>query len=353
MYLPYARAEAKHLQLTTYVARRLLLLIPVLLGVSILTFIIMRAAGDPVNAYLTNPERATQQQIDAIVEKYKLDAPIWTQYVYWLKGVLGGDLGESRISHLSVAKTLVLKFPATFELAAISTMIAVMIGIRTGTTAAVRANTWVDQTTRVTSLIAVSIPVFWLGLLLLMIFYHQLGWMPGPGRYSSAMYDINDLHHYTNLLLIDTLLNGDWNFFVDSVRHLVLPSITLAFASTALIVRMMRSSMLEVLGAEYVRTARSKGLPESVVIRKHARRNALIPTVTVVGLSFGGLLGGAVLTETIFTWPGLGAWAAQAALNLDTAGIMGFTLLTATIYVLANLSVDIVYAYLDPRVRLT
>lgn len=319
---------------------------------TILTFTIMRAAGDPVNAYLSNPERATEREIQAIIDRYHLDEPTWVQYVYWLKGTVSGDLGYSRISHLPVTDTLALKFPATFELSMTATLIAVIFGIWLGTVAAVKVNTWVDQTTRVVSLLAVSIPVFWLGLLLLMIFYNQLGWLPGPGRYNSAAFNINEMDHYTNLLLIDTLINGRFDFFVDSVKHLILPSITLAFASTALIVRMMRSSMLEVLGAEYVRTARSKGLPEKVVIKKHARRNALIPTTTVVGLSFGGLLGGAVLTETIYTWPGLGQWSAQAALNLDTAGIMGFTLLTAIIYVLANLIVDITYAYLDPRVRL-
>jgi len=323
----------------------------VLLGVTILTFTIMRAAGDPVTAYLTNPERATERQIQAVIDQYQLDEPTWVQYIYWLKGCLSGDLGYSQISNLPVTDTLALKFPATFELSFTATLIAVLAGIKMGTVAAVRVNSWVDQTTRVVSLVAVSMPVFWLGLLLLMIFYNQLGWLPGPGRYSTG-FDVNDLTHYTNLLTIDTVLNGDWEFFVDAAGHLVLPAVTLAFASTALIVRMMRSSMLEVLGAGYIRTARSKGLPEKMVVRKHARRNALIPTTTVVGLSFGGLLGGAVLTETIFTWPGLGAWSAQAALNLDTAGIMGFTLLTAMIYVLANLVVDITYAYLDPRVRL-
>lgn len=341
------------LQLLTYVVRRLFLLIPVLLGVTILTFAIMRAAGDPVTAYLTNPEQIDERRIQEIIDKYQLDEPTWTQYIYWLKGVLEGDLGYSQMSHLPVSETLALKLPATFELALTSTLIAVFVGIRMGTVAAVRVNSWIDQTTRVVSLVAVSIPVFWLGLLLLMVFYNQLHWFPGPGRYTAAEFNLNDLKHYTNILLIDTLLNGRWDFFKDAVMHLVLPSITLAFASTALIVRMMRSSMLEVLGAEYVRTARSKGLPEKTVINKHARRNALIPTVTVIGLGFGGLLGGAVLTETIFTWPGLGAWAAQAAINLDTAGIMGFTLLTAIIYVLANLVVDLAYAYLDPRVRLT
>jgi len=337
----------------TYVARRLLLLIPVLIGVSILTFTIMRAAGDPVTAYLPRGEQTNPLAVERIIQQYHLDEPTWVQYLYWLKGVLALDLGFSQVASDDVSDVLAMKFPATFELSLTATLIAVFVGIRAGTVAAVRVNTWVDQITRVVSLVAVSIPVFWLGLLLLMVFYNQLGWSEGPLRYSAQEYNINDLTHYTNLLLVDTLLNGEWDFFLDALNHLALPAITLAFASTALIVRMMRSSMLEVLGAEYIRTARSKGLPERTVIHKHARRNALIPTVTVVGLSFGGLLGGAVLTETIFIWPGLGAWAAQAALNLDTAGIMGFTLLTATIYVMANLIVDLAYAYLDPRVRLT
>lgn len=332
----------------TYVIRRLLLLIPVLLGVTILTFIIMRAAGDPVSAYLQNPEKATEQQIRLIEIKYHLDEPEYVQYWYWLKGVLQGDMGESRMSGLPVTDTIAKKFPATFELATIATIVAVVAGIATGTRSAVKANSAFDQSTRLTSLVAVSIPVFWLGLILAMIFYRGLEWLPFPGRIGVT----TDLHAVTGFFLVDSILSGNVGTFLDVAAHLVMPSITLAFASTAIIVRMMRSSMLEVLGAEYVRTARAKGLPESVVIKKHARRNALIPTVTVVGLSFGGLLGGAVLTETVFSWPGLGAWSAQAALNLDTAGIMGFVLLTAVIYVLSNLIVDLAYAYLDPRVRL-
>lgn len=329
-----------------------MLLIPVLIGVSVLTFVIMRSAGDPVTPYLSNPEKATERQIQAIIEKYHLNEPKYVQYFYWLKGVLQGDWGYSRTAHLNVTDAIAQKFTATFELSLTATVFAVIIGIAVGTRAAVRANSLFDQGTRVISLVAVSIPVFWLGLLLMMLFYNKLGWLPGVGRYDAARFNLSEIKHYTNLLLVDTLLNGDFAFFVDAVKHLILPAITLAFASTAIIIRMMRSSMLEVLGAEYVKTARSKGLPERVVIRKHARRNALIPTTTVIGLSFGGLLGGAVLTETIFTWPGLGQWSAQAALNLDTAGIMGFTMLTAVIYVLANLAVDITYAYLDPRVRL-
>lgn len=330
-----------------------MLLIPVLIGVSLLTFVITRAAGDPTLTYLTNPQRATPDEIQAIKDKYRLEDPIYTQYIYWLKGVLEGDLGYSQTANQYVTTAIADKFPDTFELALLSIFFAVVIGIYSGTISAVRANSAVDQGTRVVSLVAVSIPVFWLGLMLLMVFYLWLGWAPVPtGRYSTPEFNVTEIKTYTHFLLIDTLLNGRLDFFWDVVKHLILPAITLAFATTALIVRMMRSSMLEVLGSEYVKTARSKGLPESVVIKKHARRNALIPTTTVIGLSFGGLLGGAVLTETIFNWPGLGEWSARAALNLDSAGIMGITLITAIIYVLANLIVDLVYAYLDPRVRL-
>ena len=320
-----------------------------LIGVSILTFVITRAAGDPVNSYLQDPERASAEDIAIIEKKYHLDEPDYVQYIYWLKGVLQGDMGYSHTAHIPVTKALVTKFAATFELAIVATFFAVIIGIGVGTKAAIKANSAFDQGTRVVSLVAVSIPVFWLGLILIWLFYLKLGWLPPSGRMDKQFLEVP---RPTGFLTIDSLLNLNFDMFVDVVKHLILPAITLTFASTALIVRMMRASMLEVLGAEYVRTARSKGLPERVVIRKHARRNALIPTTTVIGLSFGGLLGGAVLTETVFSWNGLGWWSARAALNLDTAGIMGFTLLTATIYVLANLTVDLLYAYLDPRVRL-
>jgi len=329
-------------------------LIPVLIGVSLLTFFIIRLAGDPVFSYLQDPSKATEQILDQIREKYHLNEPTYVQYFYWLNSVLHGDLGYTKAAqNIPVTEAIALKFPATFELALTSTILAVSIGVSVGTRAAVKANSATDQSARVVSLVAVSIPVFWLGILLIIIFYNMLGWTPIPHNQYSTEFDPRaDLNVHTNFLLIDTLLSGNFDFFFDHVMHLVLPTITLAFATTAIIVRMMRSSMLEVLGSEYVRTARAKGLPEKVVIRKHARRNALIPTTTVIGLSFGGLLGGAVLTETVFSWNGLGQWAADAAEAIDTAGIMGFTLLTAVIYVLANLTVDLVYSFLDPRVRL-
>jgi len=306
-----------------------------------------------VFTYLINPEKATPLQKQAVIEKYHLNESVPVQYLYWLNGVLHGDLGYSKTARLPVTDAISQKFPATFELALLSVFIAVVIGITVGTKAAVRANSATDQSARVISLVGVSLPVFWLGLMLIMIFYNMLGVAPSPqGQYSFQKYSLDQLRVHTNFLVIDTLASGNIPFFLDVVAHLILPGITLAFATTAIIVRMMRSSMLDVLGAEYVRTARSKGLPEKVVINRHARRNALIPTTTVIGLSFGGLLGGAVLTETVFSWNGLGQWAAESARGIDTAGIMGFTLLTAVIYVLANLAVDIVYAFLDPRVQL-
>jgi len=339
----------------TYIIRRLLLLIPVLIGVSILTFFIINSAGDPVTPYLQNPEHTTPEQRQLIIEKYHLDEPPYIRYFYWLSNVLHGDLGYStEAGGLPVTEAIAKKFPATFELTLIAMFFSIVFGISLGTISAVRANSPVDQSTRILALIGVSIPVFWLGLMLLYVFYYQFNihdMMPA-GRYSKPDFVDDDITFYTNFYLIDSILNGNPRLFWNVLMHLILPSITLAFASTAIIIRIMRASMLDVLGAEYVVSARAKGLPERVVIRKHARRNAMIPTTTVIGLSFGGLLGGAVVTETVFNWPGLGQWSIKAAQNLDTGGIMGFTLLVAIIYVLANLVVDVIYAYLDPRVRL-
>jgi ABC-type dipeptide/oligopeptide/nickel transport system permease component len=337
----------------TYIIRRLLLLIPVLIGISLLIFTLTRVGGDPASAYIT--ERMSAEQIEHVREFYHFNDPIYTQYVYWMNGVLQGDWGISKTNHnMPVTESIAEFFPATFELALISMVFAVIIGISLGTISAVRRDKPIDHATRLMALAGVSVPIFVLCLFLQYIFYFNLHWLPALGRYDeyifmqySATY-----HEYTGFRLVDTVLNGNLTLFLDAVAHIILPAIALSFASLALFTRMMRSSMLEVLSLDYVKTARSKGLPEKDVIKKHARRNALIPTTTIAGLSFGGLLGGAVLTETIFMWPGLGYWSTQAITRNDSASIMGFVMLTAIIFMLANLIVDILYAYLDPRVKL-
>ena len=334
----------------TYIVRRLLLLIPVLLGVSILVFTLTRVTGDPAAAYIT--EKMTIEQVEAIKESLHLNDPIYIQYIYWLGGMLQGDWGISKVNaDEPVTKSIAEFFPATFELTMVSIIFAIIIGIALGTISAVRRDKPIDHATRLLALSGVSIPVFVLALILQFVFYYHLGWFPSGGRISDQ-YIIEGFTEYTNFYLIDSLLNGRFDMFLNVAWHLVLPAITLAFGTIAIITRMMRSSMLEVLGQDYIKTARSKGLPEKTVINKHARRNALIPTTTIIGLAFGGLLAGAVLTESIFYWPGLGRWSVAALLVNDWASILGFTVLIAIVFVLANLIVDILYAYLDPRVRL-
>ncbi|MEM2943742.1 MAG: ABC transporter permease [Methanomassiliicoccales archaeon] len=339
------------MKLGAYIIRRLLLLIPVLLGVSVFIFTLTRVGGDPAAAYIH--EKMTDDQIARIYEKFHLNDPIYVQYWYWLDGILHGDWGYSKTARAPVTTAIARYLPATFELTLISIIIAVSVGIGLGTISAVRRNKPVDHATRIMALSGVSLPIFWLGLMLQLVFYSRLRWFPAGGRYDELLYlSQGSITKYTGFWTLDTLLNGNLTLFADALWHLILPAITLSFGTIAIITRIMRSSMLEVLGQEYVKTARSKGLPEKVVIKKHARKNALIPTTTVVGLSFGGLLGGAVLTETIFQWPGMGQWSTRAIITNDWASILGFVLVTAIIYVIANLVVDILYAFLDPRVRL-
>jgi ABC-type dipeptide/oligopeptide/nickel transport system permease component len=340
------------MRMRTFIIRRLLLLIPVLLGVSIFVFMLTRIAGNPAAAYIT--ERMTPAQIEQVMERYHFNEPLWVQYFYWLNGILHGDWGYSRSANLPVTDAIKEFFPATFELTMVSIIIAVVVGIALGTISAVRRDTPTDHTTRIMALAGVCLPVFILAIILQYVFAFSLGWFPVVGRFDENLYNEVSWADYriTGFLLIDTLLHTDLTRFEDAVWHLILPAICLSFGSIAIILRIMRGSMLEVVNQDYIKTARSKGLPEKVVVKKHARRNALIPTVTVIGLAFGALLGGAVLTETIFSWPGMGRWAATATAANDSAAILGFTLITALIYVLVNLVVDIMYAFLDPRVRL-
>ncbi len=338
------------MKLRDYIIRRLLLLIPVLLGLSIIVFALTRLGGDPAAMYIT--EHMTEKQIQEIYIKYGFDQPPWVQYERWLVGVLQGDLGYSQTAHREVVDALAAYFPATFELTTVAIVFAVAAGIPLGILSAKRRNEPLDHASRIFALTGVSIPVFWLGIILQFIFYYYLGWLPAGYRFDQNLGLYSSIAHPTGLYTIDSLLAGNLRAFWDAISHLILPGITLSYVSMAIIARIMRSSMLEVLGAEYIKTARAKGLSEKLVVKKHAVRNALIPTTTVIGLSYGGLLGGAVLTETVFNWPGIGQWSVSAALNRDLASVLAFTMLAAIIYVLVNLIVDVTYAYLDPRIRL-
>jgi peptide/nickel transport system permease protein len=308
-------------------------------------------AGPRWTAYITT-EHPTQGQINIIIDKYHLNEDPLHQYYYWLDGIVHGDWGWSKAAREPVTTAIVDKFPATFELTMTSMIIALLVGIELGTFSAVRRNRPSDHITRFMALSGVSLPIFWLGLILLSIFYLYLGVAPPGGRIDDYFITQSPVVNVTGFYTIDTILMGRTDMLLNVLWHLALPAITLAFGTIAILTRIMRSSMLEVLNQDYIRTARSKGLPEKQVIRKHARRNALIPTTTVSGMAFGGLLGGAVLTETIFSWPGLGQWSTRAIVTNDPAAIMGFSLLVAIIYVLSNLIVDIMYVYLDPRVNL-
>ncbi len=338
------------MKLRDYIIRRLLLLIPVMLGLSVIVFALTRVGGDPAALYIT--ERMTDAQKLAIYHKYGFDQPVWVQFERWLLGALQGDLGFSKTVSLPVTAAIATFFPATFELTTVSIIIAVVVAIPLGIVSAKRRNEPIDHASRVFALAGVSIPIFWLAIMLQFIFYFSLRWFPSGGRFDPYLGLYFQIPHPTGFYTIDSLLAGNLSAFFDAIYHLVLPSIALSYVSMAIITRIMRSSMLEVLGAEYIKSARAKGLTEKLVVRRHAVRNALIPTTTVIGLSYGGLLGGAVLTETVFSWPGLGMWSVNAALNRDLAAVLGFTLLAAIVYVLVNLVVDITYAYLDPRIRL-
>jgi peptide/nickel transport system permease protein len=332
-----------------FIIRRLLLLIPLLIGVTLVTFIISHAVpSDPVNAALGQSAVADPEIVAAFRAEWGLDKPAYIQYLTYLGNLLQGDLGRSIANRRPVTVDLGRYLPATIELATTATLLAILIGIPFGIISAVKRNTWIDQISRILSLIGVSAPVFWLALLGLFLFYARLGWLPGPGRLDIGL---EPPLRVTGLYTIDALLAGDFALFTNAVGHLVLPSVVLASYSMGLITRITRSAMLEVLSQDYIRTARSKGLPEIGVLFRHTFPNALIPTVTVLGLSYGNLLAGTVLIETIFSWPGIGQYAYQSAVSLDFPAIMGVTMLIALIFITANLIVDVTYVFLDPRLQ--
>ncbi len=336
------------MNLTSYIARRLALMVLVVFGVLIITFVISHVIpADPVLAILGG--NAPTDKVDALRRQLGLDRPLPQQFVDYLWGAVRGDLGRSLRTGRPVWVDIQQYFPATVELTVSAILVAIILGIPLGVISATRRNQVQDHTTRVFSIVGVSMPVFWTGLVLLLLLYYRLGWLPGPGRLDLA---ILPPPSRTRLLILDSLLAGNWAALGNAVAHLIMPAFVLGYVATATIARVTRSSMLDVLYQDYIRTARSKGLLERVVILRHALRNALIPTVTIIGLVFGGLLEGSVLTETIFAWPGLGRYITTGYISLDYPAVMGGTLYIAVVFSIVNLIVDLTYAFLDPRIRL-
>jgi len=330
-----------------FLLRRVVGIAAVMIGVSVITFAISHVIpADPVAAALG--DHATDAQIAQFRAEYRLDRPLPEQYVSYATGILHGDLGKSIRTRRSVADDLADSFPATLELSFAALLISIVLGVPAGVWSAVSRGRIPDYVVRVLSLAGGSLPVFWLGLIVIGLFYYQLGWFPGGGRLDTF---VSPPPTRTGLYVLDSILAGDVEALRSSLVHLVLPALTLGYFSTAVIARMTRSSMLDVLGQDYMRTARAKGLREPVIVLRHALRNALIPTITIVGLTFGSLLSGAVLTETIFSWPGLGRYATASAVSLDFPAVLGVTLLAAVVYPVANLVVDVAYYWLDPRIQ--
>ena len=330
-----------------FLARRLLLQFVVFGGVLVLTFLISHIVpGDP--ALLRAGPKASAETIAKIRHDMGLDRPLPVQLWVYVRELLRGDLGTSIRTQRPVIQDITEHFPATFELITTSLLVVIVIGIPLGVLSAVRKDRLPDHLSRVIAISGVSLPVFWLGLLLIYVFFVRLGWLPGTGRLDMAVEPPPTL---TGLYVVDALAARDWEALRSTVRHLLLPVFLLSYVSLAPVVRMVRSSMLEVLGQDYIRTARAKGLPERLIVYRHALRNALIPTLTIIGLSYGTLLQGAVVTETIFAWPGMAYYAVGSMTYLDYPAVMGITLVSALIYTSVNLIVDLLYGVVDPRIR--
>lgn len=339
------------MRLWIYVARRLALTIPVLIGVTLITFSLSHMMGDPLAPYIT--EKTTEEQAEALIEKYNLDAPLHIQYVTYLQSIIKFDWGYSKTIEQPVSEALREKFAATLELSILAFIVAVGTAIPLGIFSSIRHNRWEDHGVRLFALFGSAVPIFWFALVLKYVVSFQWDLLPLGDRYDPILWDIRDpIEIKTNFLLIDAIAAGSFTHFIDALKHMILPATVLAYGSMATIIRLMRGNMLDVLDQDYIRTAKSKGLSEYDVTIKHGASNAMIPTVTLLGMGFAGLINGSVLTETVFTWPGLGYWAILAMRNLDVSAILAYTLFSAVLYIFANLIVDILYAFLDPRVEL-
>ena len=330
----------------SYAIRRSLTVIPVLLGVSLFVFgFIHMIPGDPAVTMLG--ERATPEKVAAVKARLGLDRPIYEQYLIYMGKVVRGDLGVSVVRGDPVLGDLLRRFPATVELATSSILLAILFGVPMGIASAVWRKSVVDSASRVWALTGVSMPIFWLGVMLAWVFGVELRWFPTGARLDSA----TTFEPWTHFVILDAVLQGNGVVLRDALRHLVLPAVALATIPLAVIARMTRASMLEVLSRDYVRTAESKGLPRAAVILRHALRNALLPVMTVIGLQVGSLLAGAILTETIFSWPGIGRWVYEAIESRDYAIVQGASLFIAVIVVVVNLVTDLLYAFVDPRIK--
>ena len=332
-----------------YVATRLLAAAVMAVLATLVVFLIANLVpGDPVLAQLGDLAASDPVQVKEWRAKWGLDLPLWRQYWLFLGGLVHGDLGVSIATRRPVLDDIIQYAPATIELATIAFILSILIGVPLGIAAAVWRDGWTDAVARVVSLIGVSSPTFWLAFVFLAVFYGWLQWAPGPGRLDPIAFPPSGS---TGLFLIDSMMSGDWAAFHDTAAHLVLPSLVLAAATIGLITRTTRAAMLEALSQEYVRVSRAKGLKERAIILGHVLPNALVPVVTLGGLAYANLLAGAVMTETVFSWPGLGRYTFRSAAALDFPAIMGITLVVSVSYLLVNLLVDLSYAVLDPRVR--
>lgn len=330
-----------------FILRRLLLLIPILLGLTVIIFMLIRLLpGDPAGAILG--ERATPESLERVRAALGLDRPLIEQYWEYVSGLARLDLGSSFLSGRDVTTDFMQRFPATIELTVAAMIFALSLGIPLGMLTAKRRGTWIDGTGTALSLIGISIPIFFLGLMLKWMFAIQWPILPDSGRIDLITYYIPRV---TNFMTVDAILAGEWGGFMDALRHLILPGVALGTIPLAIIMRITRASVIDVLNEDYVRTANAKGLRSNVVDRRHVLRNALLPVITVIGLQLGLLLGGAILTETIFGWGGVGKWIYDAVVNNDYQVIQSGVLLLAMIFILVNLAVDVGYAYLNPRIR--
>ncbi|MCI4462858.1 MAG: ABC transporter permease [Caldisericum sp.] len=329
-----------------YIIKRLLNILIMLFAVSIIIFLLVRfIPGDPARTMAG--EHASKEILEEMRKKWGLDKPVWEQYIIWLKYAIRGDFGRSIMTHENVLTEIMQRFPNTLELSIFAMLFASSFGILAGVISAIKRYTVFDYTVMFIALFGVSMPIFWLAIMLVLLFSIKLNLLPTGGRLS-VFYSIKPITH---LYLIDSLITLNFGAFFDALKHLILPSIALGTIPMAFIARITRSSMLNVISQDYIRTARAKGLPEKTVIVKHALRNALIPILTSAGTEFAMLMGGAVLTETIFYWPGLGTYIVQAVNARDYPAIQGAVIFVAFVVAIVNLIVDVLYAYIDPRIH--